>query len=107
LKNATNYFIEAKIHKLTESVIPHQTMLHHQLGFMYGLPPNMKSSSHKMWQASLLFLKPLQIQNLKRKTWGDIAYYVPPVWKSGGTRPPCPPPNCAHAHSTRVYRHIS
>jgi len=34
----------------------------------------------------------------KRKKWGDTAYYVPLVWKSGETRPPCPPPNCAHAH---------
>ena len=63
---------------------------------MYGLPFNMKSSSHKTWQTPLLFLKSLQIQNLKRKMWGDTAYYVAPVRKSGGTRPPCPPPNCAH-----------
>jgi len=26
-----------------------------------------------------------------------MAYYIPIVWKSGGTRPPCPPPNCSHA----------
>ena len=45
----------------------------------------MKSTSHKTWQMSLLFLELLQIQNLKRKS-------------GGGTRPPCPPPNCAHAH---------
>jgi len=32
----------------------------------------------------------------KEKKVGDIAYYVPSVWKSGGTRPPCPPPNCVH-----------
>jgi len=25
-----------------------------------------------------------------------MAYYIPNVWKSGGTRPPCPPPNYAH-----------
>jgi len=25
-----------------------------------------------------------------------MAYYILTVWKSGGTRPPCPPPNCAH-----------
>jgi len=31
------------------------------------------------------------------KTVGNVAYYIPTVWKSGGTRPPCPPPNCAHA----------
>jgi len=49
---------------------------------MYGLPSNMKSNSHKTWQTSLLFLKPLQIQNLQRKKWGDMAYYVPPSEKN-------------------------
>ena len=57
---------------------------------MCGLPSNMKSSSHKMWQTSLIFLKPLEMQNLKRKKWVVMAYYVPPGWKSGGTRPRVP-----------------
>ena len=57
---------------------------------------NMKSSTHKTWQTSLLFLKPLQIQNLKRKTWGTWHIIPPPSEKVWGTRPPCPPPNCAH-----------
>jgi len=51
---------------------------------MCNLPSNMKSSSHKTWQASLLFLKPLQIQNLKRKKWGDMAIYIPPPSKEVG-----------------------
>ena len=55
---------------------------------MYDLPSSMKSSSQKTWKTSLLFLKPLQMLNLKRKKCGDMAYYAPPVWKSGGTRPP-------------------
>jgi len=28
-----------------------------------------------------------------------MAYYIPTVWKSGETRLPCPPPNCAHGWS--------
>jgi len=40
-----------------------------------------------------------QIQNLKRKKWRDMAYYVHRVWESGGTRPPCPPLNCAHGYN--------
>jgi len=32
LRNAKNYCIEAKIYKLTESVIPHQTPFQHELG---------------------------------------------------------------------------
>ena len=58
---------------------------------MCGLPSKMKSSSHKTWQTSLLFLKPLQIQNLKRKKWVDMVYYTPLVWKTGrGTSPVSP-----------------
>ena len=53
---------------------------------MCGLPSNMKNSSHEMWQTSLLFLKPLQIQNLKRKKWGEHGILCPPIWKRGGTR---------------------
>ena len=64
---------------------------------MYGLPSKMKSSSHKTLQTPLLFLKPLQIQNLKRKKWGGHGILCPPHLKKwGGTRSPCPPPNCAH-----------
>jgi len=35
LKNAKNYIIEAKIYKLTESAIPHQTLFQHQLGYVW------------------------------------------------------------------------
>jgi len=54
---------------------------------MYGLPSNMKSSSQKTWQTSLLFLKHLQMQNLKRKKWGDTAYYVTKSEKVGSLVP--------------------
>jgi len=57
---------------------------------MCGLPSNMKSSSHKTRQTSLLFLKPHQIQNLKIKKWGDMAYYVPPSEKMGEHVPHVP-----------------
>jgi len=29
------------------------------------------------------------------KKW-NMAYYIPAVWKSVGTRPLCPSPHCAH-----------
>jgi len=35
LKNDKKIFIEAKLYKLTESVIPHQTQFQHQLGYMW------------------------------------------------------------------------
>jgi len=33
----------------------------------------------------------------KEKNVWDMAYNIPLSEKVGGTRPPCPPPNCAHA----------
>jgi len=33
LKNAKTYFIEFQIYTLTESVIPHQTLFQHELGY--------------------------------------------------------------------------
>jgi len=35
VKNAKNYFIEANIYKLTELVIPHQTLFQYQLGYVW------------------------------------------------------------------------
>ena len=68
---------------------------------MCGLPSNLKSSLHKTWQTLLLFLKPLQIQNLTKKKWGGHGILCPPPSeKVEGTRPPCPPLNCAHAPMT-------
>jgi len=58
---------------------------------MWGVPSNMKSSSHKTWQATLLFLKALQIQNPKRKKWGGHDILCPPVWKSEGDTYPVSP----------------
>jgi len=61
---------------------------------------NMKNSSRKTWQTSHLVLKPLQIQTLREKsggTWHIMSHRL----KKWGTRPPCPPPNCAH-----VWRYI-
>jgi len=84
----------------------HNQWFHTKLCFninlaMCGLPTKLKTSSHKTWQISLLFLKPLQIQNLKRKKWGDMAYYVPPVWKSGGTHVPRVPHQIAPMADSR------
>ena len=39
---------------------------------------------------SFLFLQPLQIQNLKRKMWGGIAYYAPRLKNWGGHVPRVP-----------------
>jgi len=34
----------------------------------------------------------------EKKVWGTWHIMSPPSEKVGGTRPPCPPPNCAHDH---------
>jgi len=38
----------------------------------------------------------LQIQTYDKKV-GETRHTMSPHLKSGGTRPLCPPPNCAHA----------
>jgi len=58
---------------------------------MCGLLYNMKSSSHKTWQTSLLCLKPLQTHNLEKKVWGTRHIMSPPVSKSGGHTSPVSP----------------
>jgi len=57
---------------------------------MYGLPCNMKSSSPKTRQTSFLFLKPLQMQNLKKKVGGTWHILLPPSEKVGGHVPRVP-----------------
>ena len=57
---------------------------------MYNLSSNLKSSLHKTWQTLLSFLKPHQIQTLKRRKWGDMAYYIPHLKKWGDTSPVFP-----------------
>jgi len=79
-----NYFIEAKVHKLAELVIPNCFSINLT---MCGLPSIMNSSSHKTWQ-TFLFLNPLQIQNLKRKKWWDMACYAPLRLKMWGDTSP-------------------
>jgi len=80
-QNAKNHFIEPKIYRnirisdTASNSVSTSTWLR--------VVSNMKSSSHKTWQTPHSFLKPHQIQNLNRKIWGDMAYYVPTIWKSG------------------------
>jgi len=50
----------------------------------------MKSTSRKTSQASLLFLEPLQIQNLKRKSAGTW-HIISPILKSGENTSPVSP----------------
>jgi len=40
-------------------------------------------------------MKPIYYDT-ERENVGDMAYYIPLSEKVGGTRTPCPTPNCAH-----------
>jgi len=53
-----------------------------------GLPSNMKSSSHKTWQTPLLYLKPHQTQNLKRKKEGGHGIFCSSRLKKWGGHVP-------------------
>ena len=79
LKNAKYHFNEAKIDTVTEfsDTIPNSVSRSTWL----CVTSNMKSTSRKTWQTSLLFLELLQIQDLKRKSGGDMSYFVPPLEK--------------------------
>ena len=96
LKHAKYRFIEAITDKITES--SNTTPNSVSTSAWLCATSNMMSTSHKTWQTSLLFSELLQIQNLKRKSGGDIAYYVPPTWKSGVDTSPVSPTKCAHAY---------
>ena len=54
---------------------------------MYNLPTNLKSSLHKTWQTLLLFLEPLQIHNLNKKS-GGTWHIRSLTWKKGGAHVP-------------------
>ena len=73
-----------KLIKISESVLPHQTV---------SSSPWLRYASNMKRDKCHLFLQHLQIQTRKRQMWGNIAYYVLPSEKVRGTRPPL---NCAH-----------
>ena len=100
LKNAKYHFIEANIDKLTESSditnsdttqVSSDTWNSVSSSTWLCATSNMKNTARKTCQTSLLFLEPLQAQNLKRKSGGDMAHYVPPRLKSGGDTSPMSP----------------
>jgi len=85
LKNAKYHFIEAKIDELTES--SGTTLNSVSTSTWLCVTPNMKSTSRKTWQTSLLFLELLQIQNLKTKSGGRGILYPTHLKKWEGTPP--------------------
>jgi len=75
--------------KVSESVIPHQTLFQHQHGYVQHLTwktLHTKSDKRHIWFWNLSKYKPYE-QNV-----GDMAYYcISPPSKNVGTCPPCPP----------------
>ena len=68
---------------------------HHRAGRAAKVLARAISTSHKTWQTSLFF-KPLQMQNIKRKKWGDMAYQAmfPRLKNWGNTSPASPTKLC-------------
>jgi len=100
LKKAKNYFIEAKINKLAESVTPHQSLFQHHLGYVWSTIYHEKLFTQNVTNITFIYetsqnTKPKEIKvgghgilcPLRLKKWGDTS--------------PCPPPNCAHDQHRR------
>jgi len=104
LKTTKNHFIEAKIDKLTEFVIPHQTiptstwlcMAYHLASTALHTIPN----KHHFY-----FLKLSKYKTYKEESGGTWHIMSPPSEKVEGTRPPCPAPNCAHDSNLHDSNH--
>ena len=74
--------------KISDSVIPHQTLCQHQFGFFMHLTWNVANVTFIF--AAYPNTKP------KEKKWGGHSILCSTSQKVRGTRPPCPPPNYAH-----------
>ena len=68
---------------------------------MYNLPSNMKSSSHKTWQTSLISETSPNTKPEEKKV-GVMACDIPLPERVEGTRSPCLPPNRSDADTLRV-----
>ena len=80
-------------------MIPHQTLFQHELGYCVAYHLTYKALHTKRHKHHFYFWNLSKYKTWREKNGGDMAYYVPPVSKSGGTRPPCPPPNSAHGRT--------
>ena len=58
-----------------------------------------------MWGDSLV-LNQYITKPKNKNVGGHGIYYIPTGWKSGGTSPPCPQPNCAHAGQSITLLHL-
>ena len=88
-------FNEAKIYKLTESVIPHQALFQHELGYVRPTISHEKLFTQNVTNITFIFETSPNAKPKEKKV-GEHGILCPPAWKSGKTRSPCPPPNCAH-----------
>jgi len=72
--------IEVKIYKLTESVIPHQTLFQHQLGYVWTTIQHEKLIIQNVKNITFIFETSSNTKP-KEKKWGDMTYCVPPRLK--------------------------
>jgi len=72
LKTAKTYFIEAKIYNLIESVIPHQNLFQHQLGYVWP-----KFFTQKVTNITFIF-DTSPITKPKEKKVGEYGILCPP-----------------------------
>jgi len=89
LKNAKSYFIEAKMYKLTESVIPHQTLFQHQLGYVWPTIKHVKLFTQNVTNITFIFETSPNTKPTETKVGGH-GILCPPRLKNWGGVPRVP-----------------
>ena len=90
MNNAKNYFIEATIYKLTESVIPHQTLFQHQHGYVWPAIKHENLITQKVTNITFIFETSPNTKLKENKVGGTWSILSPPSEKVGGHVPRVP-----------------
>jgi len=91
-----------KFIKISESVMPHQTLFQHQLGHVQHL--TRKAIHTKSDKHHLYFWNLIKYKTKREKCGGHSILYPHPLKYCGGERPLCSPPDCVHDANARLSR---
>jgi len=89
------------MYKLTESVIPHQTLFQHQLGYVWPTIKHVKLFTQNVTNITFIFETSPNTKPTETKVGGH-GILCPPRLKNWGGSSSCPPPNCAYVYKDMV-----